>query len=143
MKPTIKPNYATTYHKDGTVSYWDVHRQQWQRKPAAEISDAVQSTLTEGERTAISRAAAALGKKGGKAKTAAKAEVAKENGKRGGRPRIHWHPAPARGCHNPAAEFYRYTVRRLSDGAERFTDSRPRVRSDKYLAWDNQENREV
>lgn len=91
----------------------------------------------------ISQAAAALGRKGGSTKTAAKAKSSRANGALGGRPKFQWHPAPARGCHNPAAEFYRYTVRRLSDGAERFTDSRPRVRSDKYLAWDNKENCEA
>lgn len=37
----------------------------------------------------ISEAAAALGRKGGKAKSEAKAKAARENGKKGGRPRIY------------------------------------------------------
>ena len=36
----------------------------------------------------ISEAAAALGRKGGKSKSEAKAKAARENGKLGGRPRI-------------------------------------------------------
>lgn len=31
MTPTIKPKYASTVHRDNTVSYWDVHLQQWHR----------------------------------------------------------------------------------------------------------------
>lgn len=91
------------------------------------------------QKSEISQAAAAMGR----VKSAKKAKASRANGAKGGRPKFHWHPAPARGFINPAAQFYRYTVRRLSDGAERFTDSRPRVRSDKYIAWDNRENREV
>jgi len=33
MEPTIKPHGALTYHRDGTVSYWDVYRQVWRRRP--------------------------------------------------------------------------------------------------------------
>lgn len=36
----------------------------------------------------LSKAAAALGRKGGKVKTAAKAKAARENGRKGGRPKM-------------------------------------------------------
>ena len=54
-------------------------------------------------------------------------------------------PAPkghARWVEAPA----RYTVIRLSDRAERYTDRMPRVevrRSPAFMVWDNQEKREV
>lgn len=35
--PTIKPNYQTTIHRDGTASVWDVYRQQWKRYTVASI----------------------------------------------------------------------------------------------------------
>lgn len=53
MKPTWKPNLASTYHRDGTVSYWSVLRQSWVRRPAAEISDRDLATMTEQERRRI------------------------------------------------------------------------------------------
>ncbi len=36
--PTIKPNYRTTYHRDGSVSYWSVYLQQWQRTSAYNLT---------------------------------------------------------------------------------------------------------
>lgn len=52
---------------------------------------------------------------------------------------------PARGMKNPLSEFYRYTVIRLSDSMERFTDRKPRKDLCKinYMVWDNRENCEV
>ena len=44
--------------------------------------------MTKKELDDISAAAAALGRKGGKAKSEAKARAARENGRKGGRPRI-------------------------------------------------------
>jgi len=83
-------------------------------------------------------AAQALGRMKSDKKTAA----ARENGKRGGRPPVTWHKAPARGCNNPLAETHRYTVVRLSDKAERFTDRKPKP-SPNFTVWDNRENREA
>lgn len=34
-------NYRTTYHRDGTVTVWDVYQQQWRRMNASNRSDAV------------------------------------------------------------------------------------------------------
>jgi len=31
MKPAIKPNYKTTFHRDGSLSYWSVYTQSWHR----------------------------------------------------------------------------------------------------------------
>jgi hypothetical protein len=83
-------------------------------------------------------AAAALGAIKSDKKTAA----ARENGKLGGRPRLIWHKAPARGCENPLAKTHRYTVVRLSDKAERFTDHKPRPSANQMI-WDNRENQEA
>jgi len=93
----------------------------------------------------ISNAAAALGRKGGSARTKAKTEAARSNGAKGGRP-FTWHKAPRRGCVNPASQLYKFTVVRLSDMAERFTDRKPRaeiVHSPDFTVWDNKANEEV
>jgi hypothetical protein len=37
MKPTIKAKQQNTYHRDGTVSYWSVYTQCWERRPANSI----------------------------------------------------------------------------------------------------------
>lgn len=50
-------------------------------------------------------------------------------------------PAP-RGCKNPTSELHRYTIVRLSDSFERFTDRKPK-RSPNQMIWDNKENREA
>ncbi len=71
-----------------------------------------------------------------------KAAAAKENGKKGGRPKAAWHKAPARGCTNTLAETHRFTIVRLSDKAERFTDRKPR-KSPNIMIWDNRENCEA
>jgi len=47
---------------------------------------------------------------------------------------------------NPASQFYRFTVIRLSDSAERFTDRRPApatLRNLDRMVWDNLNNCEV
>jgi hypothetical protein len=42
---------TTKFHRDGTVTYWSIYRQQWfNRIPATEISDEELSTMTNGER---------------------------------------------------------------------------------------------
>ncbi len=44
MTPNWKPEGKSTYHRDGTVSYWDVYLQQWGRRPAQEVTEAVQAS---------------------------------------------------------------------------------------------------
>ncbi len=57
MKPTIKPKQQTTYHRDGSVSFWNVMTQQWERKSATHIPDAVLSTMSQTERERIAKTA--------------------------------------------------------------------------------------
>lgn len=49
MKTTIK----TTYHRDATVTIWDVYTQQWRR--TGRPPDAVLASLSEPERTRVMR----------------------------------------------------------------------------------------
>lgn len=58
MTPTIKTGYRSTFHRDGTVSFWNVLEQRWERRHAAHIPDAVLATLNDAERNAIARQAA-------------------------------------------------------------------------------------
>ena len=44
MTPKIKEQCRPTYHRDGSVSYWDVYLQQWARRPAQEVTEAVQAS---------------------------------------------------------------------------------------------------
>ncbi len=44
MTPKIKEQCRPTYHRDGTVSYWDVYLQQWARRPAQDVTEAVQAS---------------------------------------------------------------------------------------------------
>ena len=53
MNPTIKENRANTYHRDGTVSYWDVYRQQWQR--SSSIRDQVLASMNDAEHARVQR----------------------------------------------------------------------------------------
>lgn len=39
MEPTRKLNWAPTYHRDGTVSYWSIYLRQWQRRCDCDIPD--------------------------------------------------------------------------------------------------------
>ena len=39
MTPTIKPEMKMTIHKDGTVSYWSVYRQQWARESTFDLAN--------------------------------------------------------------------------------------------------------
>ena len=38
MTPSIKPNYKSTFHRDGTVSYWSVYKQQWVRTSVYDLT---------------------------------------------------------------------------------------------------------
>jgi hypothetical protein len=52
-EPVVKPEYAMTFHRDGTVSYWDVFEQQWRRGADASIPDAVLASMNNAERYRI------------------------------------------------------------------------------------------
>ena len=60
---TPKSLYATTYHRDGTVTIWDCYAQQWRRLSAAGLvavaaqDNSIMSTLPESERRRIRRMA--------------------------------------------------------------------------------------
>ena len=58
MTPTIKPNAASTFHRDGTVSYWNIYQQRWVRRAAADITATVLATFSDKERARVERAAA-------------------------------------------------------------------------------------
>lgn len=77
----------------------------------------------------------------GQIKSEKKTKAAQENGKKGGRP-VTWEKAPKRGTRNPKAELFRFTVIRLADKAERFTNRKPAHRDDQ-MVWDNVKNAEV
>jgi len=55
MTPNRKPNCQPTYHRDGTVSYWNVYEGRWDRRPAQEIADEVQASHDEGFRLRVAR----------------------------------------------------------------------------------------
>ena len=49
---------TTTYHRDGTVTYWSVYDQEWRREQAGNIGPATLATLSYAERARIARMAA-------------------------------------------------------------------------------------
>ncbi len=53
MTPNWKPDAAPTYHRDGSVSYWDVFLQQWARRPAQDVTDAVQASQDDAFRRRV------------------------------------------------------------------------------------------
>ena len=52
-RPVIKTGGQSTFHADGTVSYWDVYRQQWQRVAAEFINDKILASLPAIDRERI------------------------------------------------------------------------------------------
>jgi hypothetical protein len=55
IRPTIKTDRSITLHRDGSISFWDVRLQQWQRRPAAMIRAYELETLSTDERAAVTR----------------------------------------------------------------------------------------
>lgn len=53
----MRDPYRTTYHRDGSVTVWDVYRQTWRRLRADEVADALLATLSARERARIARTA--------------------------------------------------------------------------------------
>lgn len=58
MTPKIKRGYQSTFHKDGSVSYWDIFCQRWSRQQAERISNNVLASMSAGEREIVTRMAA-------------------------------------------------------------------------------------
>lgn len=58
MVPTIKRNGDNTYHRDGSVSYWSVHRQQWVRQMAADVPERELAAMISEERKLVLELAA-------------------------------------------------------------------------------------
>lgn len=58
-------NYKTTYHRDGTITYWHVHSQAWKRVRSAEMSAENLATMSNEERAKIERHAASYAKRNG------------------------------------------------------------------------------
>ncbi|HRZ55995.1 MAG TPA: hypothetical protein P5525_11125 [Candidatus Paceibacterota bacterium] len=50
-------SYKTTYHRDGTVTVWDVYSQTWRRIAADQVSDQILASLNETERRRIAKMA--------------------------------------------------------------------------------------
>ncbi len=57
-EPKIKPRQEITVHQDGSVSYWSVYLQQWQRISAIELTSRHDdfAALTDSDRVEINRA---------------------------------------------------------------------------------------
>lgn len=55
MTPRIKQNLGITLHKDGSVSFWDVYRQQWQRTWISEMDHKIVASFSAEERSKIER----------------------------------------------------------------------------------------
>jgi hypothetical protein len=49
----IKSRYATTYHRDNTVTIWDVYQQAWVR--LSHVTDHILHTLGDAERERVKR----------------------------------------------------------------------------------------
>ena len=49
--------YKTKFHRDGTVTIWNVYAQAWQRHQADLIADSVLATLSDSERARIAKIA--------------------------------------------------------------------------------------
>jgi DNA invertase Pin-like site-specific DNA recombinase len=54
---TIMDAYATKFHRDGTVTVWNVYRQGWERTAAADVDDRILASLSEAERARIAKLA--------------------------------------------------------------------------------------
>ena len=54
----MKINLNTKFHRDGSVTIWNVYRQQWVRTSASAVTAETLATLTDAERNRIRRMAA-------------------------------------------------------------------------------------
>ena len=53
----MKINLKTKFHRDGSVTIWNVYRQQWVRTSASAVTAETLATLTDAERNRIRRMA--------------------------------------------------------------------------------------
>jgi hypothetical protein len=55
MNPAIKPDLRITLHRDNTISYWSVFRQQWVREPIGKVLENSEemSAMNPADRQAI------------------------------------------------------------------------------------------
>lgn len=51
----MKDQFKTTFHRDGTITVWDVYTQSWWRVSAGAIDDRTLATLNQKERARIAR----------------------------------------------------------------------------------------
>ena len=51
--------FKTTFHRDRTVTYWNVYKQVWQREHVTDITDATLATLPIKDKARIFKAATA------------------------------------------------------------------------------------
>jgi len=49
---------TTRYHRDNSVTVWNIFSQTWQRIRASRVSDEILASLSAGERARIAKAAA-------------------------------------------------------------------------------------
>lgn len=54
-----KSAYASTFHRNGDVTFWNVYQQVWQREPASRLNqwDDVLASMSPAERQRIARIA--------------------------------------------------------------------------------------
>jgi len=50
--------YKTTYHRNGTVTVWNIFKQGWERLAARDVCPEILATLTQSERDRIAKMAA-------------------------------------------------------------------------------------
>jgi hypothetical protein len=55
MPPKIKKEYKSTYHRDGTISYWSTYQQRWIRCFGAGIPDEDYLAMSPLERERVIR----------------------------------------------------------------------------------------
>ena len=50
MKTKKTSLFASTFHRDGTITFWDVYQQQWRRQFPAHISDENLAAMSANDR---------------------------------------------------------------------------------------------
>ena len=55
MKPTIKENGNMTFHRDGTVSFWSCHWQEWIRVHVSYLTHRDLAELSQEERDRVAK----------------------------------------------------------------------------------------
>ena len=50
---TTMSTYKTKFHRDNTVTFWNVYEQRWNRTPAKRISDQDLASMSESDRKRV------------------------------------------------------------------------------------------